>query len=221
MCYSRLSRNRHIALEQNLAAIIYSVSSSSMQQHSLLTGRGPDKATNSLSVEGMGATDFGTGSVPLVQNHHSDSSESWSELRKPALTKFTLRESNTVTETLFGTVRATSNTTSQMSRKTGDLIPHGEKKHKTSITIYPAQWLIRLGVQCGFHLDIFSSSTQGWQNSLNTFCPVPDDALIFEFCQQGNVPAVRSLLSGGHASVRDTNSRGYTPLHVSLAGETD
>ena len=37
---------------------------------------------------------------------------------------------------------------------------------------------------------------------------------------QGTIPAVRSLLSRGHASVKDINSVGYTPLHVSLIRET-
>ena len=213
MCSSRLIRNRLITLEQSPVAIIHSVSSSSMQQHSLMTGRVSNKVTNALDVEGWDDTDFGTGNVSLVQSHHSSSGES---RRKPALAKRTLRETDSVIETFLGTIRATSTTTLHTLEQTGDLIPHGENQSKTSFTIYPAQWLIRLGVQCGFHLDLISSSTQGWKNSLNTFCPVPDDALIFEFCRQGNVSAVRSLLSGGHASVRDTNSQGYTPLHVSV-----
>ena len=58
-------------------------------------------------------------------------------------------------------------------------------------------------------------SIQGLKNTLKTFRPVPDDALIFEFCRQGNASAVMSLLSGGHASIRDTDSHGFTPLHVS------
>ncbi|KAI4100258.1 MAG: hypothetical protein LQ339_005565, partial [Xanthoria mediterranea] len=39
------------------------------------------------------------------------------------------------------------------------------------------------------------------------------DALIFKFCKDGNLPAVRTLLLEGQASVRDTDSQGCTPLH--------
>ena len=221
MCQSRLSRSRHITLEQSLAAIVHSVSSSSPQQNSLITARVSDKAKNSLGVEAWDATDIARGNMSLVQSHHSNSGGSLSVPRKPALAKCTLRQTNNVIETFLGTIRAKSTITSLISDQKGDIIPNDEKQYETSCTIFPAQWLVRLGVQCGFHLDFLFSSTQGWKNSLNTFCPVPDDALIFEFCQQGNVSAVRSLLSGRHASVRDTNSQGYTPLHVSLPGENE
>lgn len=89
-------------------------------------------------------------------------------------------------------------------------------ERETSYTISPAPWLIRLGFQYGLHCRWLSSSSQGWKNSLETIRPVPDDALIFDFCKTGNLPAVQKLLSSGHASVRDTDSRGYTPLHVRL-----
>ena len=92
-------------------------------------------------------------------------------------------------------------------------------EHETSYTVSPATWLISLGVHHGLHLRCFLSSTQGWKNTMKTICPVPDGALIFDFCKAGNVPAVRRLLSGGLASVRDTDSGGYTPLHVSTSGE--
>ena len=139
--------------------------------------------------------------------------------RKQATLKRTLGGTRSVIETFVGTIRATSTTTLQTSRRTGDPTPYHQQdqyEHKASFTIYPAPWMIRLGIQYCLHLGFLSSSTRGWKNTLKTFCPVPDDALIFEFCRQGNVPAVRSLLSRGHASVRDTDSLGHTPLHVSL-----
>jgi hypothetical protein len=45
---------------------------------------------------------------------------------------------------------------------------------------------------------------------------VPNDALIFELCREGNVGAIRRLLIHGHASLDDVNEMGETPLHVSL-----
>ena len=135
----------------------------------------------------------------------------------------TLEVSKSLIEGFLGSIRATSTTVLQSPRQTADLTPYREQdqhEYKSSYTISPAPWLVRLGFHYGFHLG-FLSSTQGWKNTLKTFCPVPDDALIFEFCRQGNVSAVKSLLSGGHASVRDTDSWGYTPLHVSLIRETN
>ena len=125
-------------------------------------------------------------------------------------------------EYFMGTIRAESKTQLQTLKETNDLTPYYEQdqyEHETSYTIYPATWLIRIGIHHGLRLKFLSSSTQGWKTSLKAFCPVPDNALIFEFCKEGNVSAVRGLLSGGHASVRDTDSQGYTPLHVSLLGE--
>jgi len=48
---------------------------------------------------------------------------------------------------------------------------------------------------------------------------VPNNALIFEFCREGNVGAIRRLLIHGHASLDDVNEMGETPLHVSLSAQ--
>jgi hypothetical protein len=53
-----------------------------------------------------------------------------------------------------------------------------------------------------------------WKAADKTQLP-PDAALIFDFCQSGNIDGVRTLFSKGLASVRDVNSEGATPLHVS------
>ena len=87
--------------------------------------------------------------------------------------------------------------------------------YQTSITFRPAEWLVKFGAKYGFHACIVNDFTQGWQHKLETFCPVPDNSPIFHLCSTGNLAAVRDLLSAGHASVRDTDSLGRTPLHVS------
>ena len=86
----------------------------------------------------------------------------------------------------------------------------------TSVTIRPAQWLSMLGMKRGVHFSFTRSTIHGWKHTISPFRVVPDDALIFEFCKLGNLSAVQQLLSGGDASARDTDSRGFTPLHVSL-----
>ena len=149
------------------------------------------------------------------------SGKDWSVPQKEAMVTRTLGVTKSVLEGFLGTIRARSTTTLQFSEQTADITPYLEQDHleyETSYTISPASWLVRLGFQYGLHLSLLSS-TRGWKNTLKSFCLVPDDALIFEFCEQGNIPAVRNLLSRGHASVKDTNSEGYTPLHVSLRRE--
>lgn len=205
--------------------ITQSVSSLSIQQQSETAGRLPsavsDVHANSAGFcaeEWDAAKSFAADSQP-TQNDPSISGEFW---RRQALVKRTLRMENSIMEYFLGTVRAESNVTLQIPRERHGLTPYerDQCEHETSYTIYPATWLVRMGVHYGLRLKFLSSSTQGWQTTLKAFCPVPDDAVIFEFCRQGNLPAVRSLLSAGHASVRDTDSRGYTPLHVSLSLET-
>lgn len=222
ICISRLSRNRQQSLEWSLATIIHNISRLSVQQHLEIAERIPNEASDTLPTEDRDAFGLLAGNAYLVQGDYSNTRGSWSVPQKTTMVKRTLRETKSVIEGFLGTIWATSTTNVRTSRQMGDLAPYPEQdqyEYKTSYAIHPAPWLIRLGVHYGIHLGFLSSSTQGWKNSLKTFCPVPDDALIFEFCRQGNVPGVRSLLSGGHASVRDTNARGYTPLHVSLTSE--
>ncbi|KAF6217744.1 hypothetical protein HO133_006571 [Letharia lupina] len=200
--YSRLSRNRHISLERSLMNITQSVSSLSIQQQSETAGRLPsavsDVHANSAGFraeEWDAAKSFAADSQP-TQNDPSISGEFW---RRQAWVKSTWRMEKSTMEYFLGTVRADSNIQLQIPRERHGLTPYerDQCEHETSYTIYPATWLVRMGVHYGLRLKFLSSSTQGWQTTLKAFCPVPDDAVIFEFCRQGNLPAVRR----------------YTPLH--------
>ena len=175
-----------------------------MQQYSEITGKITsiasgvqfDRAT--FRTERTNATNFCKGNLACVQNNHSMSVGS----RKQARAKRTLRKEKSVMEYFWVNICAESNVTMQIPRETDDLTlrcEHDQSEHETSYTIYPATWLIRLGIHHGLRLRCLSSSTQGWKYTLETICPVPDNALIFEFCKTGNVPAVWRLLSGGHA----------------------
>lgn len=227
---SRLSRNRHNSLERSLLTITHGISSLSMQQHSEIIRMAPNIASNvnfgcaASRAEERETTDLRVGSSNLVQNDHLDSSEAWGVPRKNAMTKQTLWRTGSILDFFLGTIHATSSTSLRSSTQLGDPTPYRKKdqyESESSYIMYPAPWLIRLGFQYGLHLGFLSSSTQGWKSTLKTFCPVPDDSLIFKFCKQGNVIAVRTLLSDGHASARDTDSSGYTPLHVSRVSETN
>ena len=213
-------------LERGLTTVTQGVYDLSTQQQ--LVEKAPSTASDVHSngaascTEEWGDTDDYAGDSRCVQSNHSGSGSAWSKKREQTWVKRTLTRNRSVMEYFLGTVHIDSSTKLQTLRETSDLAScyeQDQQEHETSCVIYPALWLIRLGIQHGLRLGFLSSSTQGWKHTLNFFCPVPDDALIFEFCRQGNVPAVRSLLSGGHASVRDTDSRGYTPLHVSLVAE--
>lgn len=93
-----------------------------------------------------------------------------------------------------------------------------EYEYQTSLRYHPAPWLLKWGIFSSGLSLITSSSTQGWKNVVRTFRAVPDSAPIFEFCKTGNLAAARTLLASGQASVLDTNSLGWTPLHVSRPG---
>ena len=177
------------------------------------TSCGDDCNTTEL---GVALSTSGRSDLLFRQSDFPDSSNgNW---RRKWRSKRILAEERYVTHFMLGTVRVQSKTKLQVLSDEDDLTRSDrldQCERESTYTIYSAPWLAWLGIRCGLRLGFQSSPIQGWKNTLNTFRPVPDDALIFEFCKDGNVPAVRTLLSGGQASVRDTDSRGYTPLHVS------
>ena len=169
-------------------------------------------------VYGQGKCSSNKGSAANSQNVQSNHMISDGYWRKQATFKRTISEKSSLMEYFLGTIRAGSTIKLQTSTETNGLktcCEQDQYEYETSYTIYPAEWLIRLGFRYGVRLSFLSTSIQGWKNSLQPFCPVPDDALIFDFCIEGNISAVKRLMSGGHASVRDTDSQGWTPLHVS------
>ncbi|KAL1968865.1 hypothetical protein VTN77DRAFT_1226 [Rasamsonia byssochlamydoides] len=84
----------------------------------------------------------------------------------------------------------------------------------TSFSYHPAQWLLRWNFFSSGLDVMLSRSTKGWKNTLRTFHAVVDDSPIFTFCKNGNIDGVRTLLACGQASPLDTNTNGWTPLHV-------
>jgi len=219
---SRMSRNAHFSLERRLDNITQSISSLSIQQYSEIAGKIPITVSDMYYCQAAFRTEEGDPTMSYAGISDINPPNPDGSWRKSAWLKRTLRAQRSLMECLLFTVRTESSIKIQTSRETDGLEQHGVQdqfENETSYTVSPATWLIRLGIHHGPRLRCLSSSTQGWKNTLETICPVLDDALIFDFCATGNVPAVRRLLSGGHASVRDTNSRGYTPLHVSISGE--
>jgi hypothetical protein len=118
---------------------------------------------------------------------------------------------------LFGTIMFNSRikTALRNSREPYDNDCNGREEREISVSIRPTDWILRMGLGQEFRLD-FSQSCHDWKQTIQTFQPVADDSTIFQYCKTGDVDGIRLLLSTGQASVRDIDSLGQTPLHVSL-----
>lgn len=81
-----------------------------------------------------------------------------------------------------------------------------------TFVIYPKATGRFIGITRG--MLISAKSTAGWQYSIQTFRAVPETALIFDFCREGNLDGVKSLFKRGEASPWDRDPRGQTPLLV-------
>ncbi|MCJ1307305.1 hypothetical protein MMC25_000951 [Agyrium rufum] len=126
-----------------------------------------------------------------------------------------ITRSHSVTATTFGTI---SFELKESQKRIQDLDEPSESsetpqyKRQTTFVFHPAQWLIKLGFQHGLRAAFSKCSALGPNYVVAVTRPVPDDSLIFQFCEDGNLSAVRTLMSRGHASVRDVDSYGRSAL---------
>lgn len=81
---------------------------------------------------------------------------------------------------------------------------------------HPMSWAIRLGSAFATHILVMRCQS-GWKHVLSPVRSVTDVSPVFSLCQDGNINAVRELISRGGASVSDTDSYGRQPLHVRLS----
>ena len=123
-----------------------------------------------------------------------------------------------VKQNLFGTV-TTITTTRLLSPRLVDEEAFDDEDYQveqeTSLKILPAQWLLKLDFNYAHNVSTFDSSTQRWQWCIKPIQLVPDDASIFDSCDQGDIEWVRDVISNNLASVPDVDSKGRTALHVS------
>ncbi|KUJ23443.1 uncharacterized protein LY89DRAFT_713899 [Mollisia scopiformis] len=82
---------------------------------------------------------------------------------------------------------------------------------QTTVVVHPSWWLSTMGIIWGIQI-VLSKSFRGLDCSLRTYFAVPDDSLVFQVCQSGDVAALQELFKSRKASPWDTDSRGYTPL---------
>jgi Ankyrin repeats (many copies) len=120
------------------------------------------------------------------------------------------------TRTVFGKVQFRSQKLRIYAHSEDDNIFLGTDQYEyhTSFIFHPSESVMSLGAVYGFRFSL-SRSNQGLERKLCEFRAVQDDSLIFKFCRDGDLDNVKLLLSNGQASVFDTDSDGYTPLHVS------
>lgn len=117
--------------------------------------------------------------------------------------------SSSCINTPFGPVKTWTSTKPPIDRR--EDANKVQEKDKT-FALYPSWLLRRLGMSYG--LWIQGRSTHGWQYTVQPFNAVPEDAPIFRYCRDGDVAAIKTLLSCGYASLRDRDPRGRTPLWV-------
>ncbi|CZT47054.1 uncharacterized protein RSE6_07578 [Rhynchosporium secalis] len=82
-------------------------------------------------------------------------------------------------------------------------------ERRTSYIFIPHKWVVKLGMR-----KMLAFSSQVWPMNINVYKIRPDTSTIFEYCRNGNVDGVKSLLKLGQASIKDINEFGETPLHV-------
>jgi len=119
-----------------------------------------------------------------------------------------------VVEGIFGSLNIRS-TTRELGLHEDIEDEEVEYSVETSFTLHPSRWLQICGIGYGIQVA-FSKSLKGLEFKMKTYNAVPDDAEIFELCKQGDVDGVKALFDQRCASPWDTNSKGFTPLFVSI-----
>lgn len=104
--------------------------------------------------------------------------------------------------------------TSTLKAAEGSNAAKGDLELITSFIFYPASFLSKIGLRYGTEANLKWPATTGWKFNVTAIRAVPENALIFDMCRQGNVQGVDLLLSRGVASLKDTSPKGWTPLHV-------
>lgn len=132
--------------------------------------------------------------------------------KRPRTNRSKVCHRTSATGTLFGKVWVRTTTVKAEARAGSS---KGTIDIVTSFIFYPSWWLTKIGLRQGMEANL-SNSSDGWRFKFSPGRAVPDNSLIFEFCSQGNLRAVQHLIARGDASVRDTSSKGWTPLHVSI-----
>ena len=90
------------------------------------------------------------------------------------------------------------------------LDPQDDEHEEVERSYFPAPWFYSRGFS--FHSSCILGA---WQYNLRPIRIIPKSAPVFEACRTGDLQKVMKLLEDREATIYDTDSDGYTPLHVS------
>jgi hypothetical protein len=154
------------------------------------------------------------------QHNHNDRSRSTpasQKVKKRARLRYLIQRNSSFKDFFGGRIYVQTDTykvTTALAPVSDGLHSHDALEYHTHYLYHPAQWFLRRCFNFGLS-TLITKAAQGWQYHIRTIRAVPDDSLIFDFCVTGNLDGVRSLLQRGDASPWDTDSTGWTSLHVS------
>jgi hypothetical protein len=130
-------------------------------------------------------------------------------------TRIYKRYQTSTTSTIFGTFHISSQTCAVIPEGSDEDDDDVQYEHSTTIRVHPSWWLIKMGFQ--YHINaMITQTSQEWRPLFLKSYAVPDDAIIFSLCRTGDIEAVKELFSARVATPWDTDSCGWTPLHVSF-----
>jgi hypothetical protein len=150
--------------------------------------------------------DVASNTENVLQGSNLHSNLSLDQKRTRSCSRERCKFASSKTKTLFGTIYFNSKVYEG----------RGVSRYENLYMFHPANWLVSLGMKSSFDAMI-SKSTQGWKNNLSsrTFRAVPKDALIIQYCANGDIEGIKTLLARGDASIMDRCPFGFTLLHVS------
>ena len=206
-----------------------SSNSTNSQSHILACNREVNRISNSISddvlafgLKNAAQTAFNNFSEPILTrgicpspSTRSGQSTQSNPLRTGLPFRRTIRQDDKVVETFFGM----SSRTSLLFSNQSEGPPWSEEEdrfgHETFFSFIPARRLVQLGFTYGLSSRTSQSPLSGLTVALDVIRSVPDDAVAFDLCEEGNLSGVQALLNGGQASAKDVDSMGRTPLYIS------
>ena len=168
-----------------------------------------DKAMSSANIEDVTAP---------INNLNHDLGPQFKLMAPPEKNRYLatcIYYSHSKMESVFGTALFIRRTTYEVRKEGHTIVSNTCIGSQISVVFHPSQWLLRLGCRTGLRAAL-QHSAKGWDFTIATTRPVPDDSLVFDLCKAGSVEGVKALFKRGEASPMDIDSRGYTPLHVSF-----
>lgn len=160
-------------------------------------------------------TNFSDNTAPSIR---SGRSTKYSPSKLLLFSKRVKWQDDMVVQTIFGTFRRSSRISQFMfDQPEGPTCSEEEDRfeYQTIFRLILPSWMARLGLNFIFSGRCSSSPLSGPTVGLEVARSVPDNAVIFDLCKEGNLGDVQALLNTGQASAKDVDSKGRTPLYVS------